>query len=349
MVICSKLGLHDHIGAGHHWSSAPAAAPVHPRREATMASNSPGLIGLDWGTTALRAYLLGNDGRVLDSVTTEAGMMHIPDGRFDTAFRSAVGGWQTRWPALKTIASGMVGSRQGWVEAPYLPCPVGPDDLAKDLTPVPGGGLVIVPGAAHFGSLPNVMRGEETQIAGWLALHPGRTARARLVLPGTHSKWVEIEDGRIERFATYMTGELFAVLRSHSILGRLAPAAGPPEDEARAAFARGVEEVRCGGHVAPLLFSARSLVLTGGLKAELSLEYLSGLLIGEELACALPTGGTELALIGDPALCQRYVQALALFGLREVSVMADAEANAAGLWSIARCAGLVTEAAEVRA
>jgi 2-dehydro-3-deoxygalactonokinase len=159
---------------------------------------------------------------------------------------------------------------------------------------------------------------------------------------------VEIEDGRIQAFATYMTGELFAVLRSYSILGRLAPAARPPEDEARAAFARGVEAVRCGGHVAPLLFSARSLVLTGGLKAELSLEYLSGLLIGEELACALPTGGTELALIGDPALCQRYVQALALFGLREVSVMADAEANAAGLWSIARCAGLVTEAAEVR-
>ena len=314
-----------------------------------MGSDTPGLIGLDWGTTALRAYLLGDGGRVLDSVTAASGVMQVREGAFEAAFQSVVGPWRERWPGLRAIASGMVGSRQGWAEAAYLPCPLGPGDLAKDLTPVPGVALLIVPGASHQGARPDVMRGEETQVAGWLARHPGRAGRATLVLPGTHSKWVEVEDGRLQGFATYMTGELFAVLRSHSILGRLAPAAEPPEDEARAAFARGVEAVRAGGRAAPLLFSARSLVLTGGLEAGASLEYLSGLLIGEELACALAAGVTGLSLIGDPALCRRYRRALALFGIGDVSVLADAEATAAGLWGIAARAGLVTGTPELRA
>ena len=311
-----------------------------------MASSTPGLIGLDWGTTNLRVYLLGEGGRVLDTATAAAGVMGVAEGGFGAALRSATGEWKARWPALNSLACGMVGSRQGWVEAPYVPCPAGIEELARGLATTPGGELLIVPGAARQGEQPDVMRGEETQVAGWLTLHPGRAGRARLVLPGTHSKWVEVEDGRITGFTTYMTGEVFGVLRAHSILGRIAEGPRPSEAEARGAFARGVEAVRTGGHAAPLLFSARSLVLTGGLRAELALDYLSGLLIGEELVCALAAGGRDLALIGDPALCGRYVLALSLLRLEGVPVVTDAEATAAGLWHIALGAGLLRETTE---
>ncbi|WP_282615003.1 2-dehydro-3-deoxygalactonokinase [Roseomonas gilardii] len=309
------------------------------------AARSPALIALDWGTSSLRAYLLGADGVVLDRRGAAQGIMQVADGDFAAAFEAVAGEWRRRWPDLESIACGMIGSAQGWVEAPYLPCPAGPEELAGGLVPVPGGALRVVPGVAQYGESPNVMRGEETQIAGALALNPALRARSLLVMPGTHSKWVTIGQGRIARFDTYMTGELFAVLRGHSILGRFARDTPKPAEDAAAdaAFLRGVRAVREGGHLAPLLFSARALVLTGGLRPELSLDYLSGLLIGEELLCGLRGQGLDRAegvvLIGDPALCRRYREALALFGVSEVREIEDAAT--AGLWRIATQAGLV--------
>jgi 2-dehydro-3-deoxygalactonokinase len=201
---------------------------------------------------------------------------------------------------------------------------------------------MIVPGVAQYGKEANVMRGEETQIQGAFGLHSELKAHSRLVLPGTHSKWVEIESQRIQRFDTYMTGELYAVLREHSILGRFAKGTPPPAEGAAAeAFARGVEAAREAGRLAPLLFSARALVLTGQLRPELSLEYLSGLLIGEELSCALPASQESLVLIGDPALCEHYVRALAIFGMHSATIIDAADATTAGLWHIAELAGLV--------
>lgn len=320
--------------------------------------NDPGppaqLIALDWGTSSLRAYLIGGAGDILDRRAEPWGIMQVPPGGFAACFDTITFPWRARWPLLPALAAGMIGSAQGWVEAPYCPCPAGPAELAAGLVPVAGANLWIVPGvvqgraAADTGSArPDVMRGEETQIAGALALRPTLHTASRLVMPGTHCKWVDVADGRIVRFATYMTGEVFAVLRQHSILGRLAPADAPPPSPDSAAFLHGVDTARdAAAGVASLLFSARARVLTGWMPAADSLDYLSGLLIGDEMRSALhwPSGmaaetGLPLTIIGDPALAARYRNALARFGVAQVDVLEDTAP--AGLWHIAAAAGLL--------
>ena len=308
---------------------------------------SPSLIGLDWGTTALRAYLLADDGVVLDSRTEPWGIMHVPHGDFAAAFDAVTAEWRDTWRGLSAVAAGMVGSANGWVDAPYRAAPAGAAELAAALTTAPGAGLRIVPGIASLSEHPDVMRGEETQIVGALARSPELATRSVLVLPGTHSKWARIEDGRVTGFTTYMTGELFAVLRDHSILGR-APVA-PGRDVTGAvlddAFARGVRAAqRSPRGVAPLLFSARSLVVTDRLAGEVSLHYLSGLLIGDELRCGLIDDGPPAALVGDAALCDRYRAALALFDIHGIPLIENAAP--AGLWTIACRAGLVAPVGE---
>ena len=308
------------------------------------APSAPALVALDWGTTSLRAWLLDSRGGVLDATRAPRGIMQIPDGDFARAMAEVA----DRWPDLPAIAAGMIGSSQGWLEAPYLACPASLDDLAEGLVPVPGTRLWIVPGIRRPAALPDVMRGEETQIAGALALRPDLTAGARCVLPGTHSKWAEIAGGRIETFATWMTGELFAVLRAHSILGKPAREAerqpGPQTGAGAAAFLRGVDAARTGHGLAPLLFSSRTLVLSGEIAAADSLDYLSGLLIGDEIRSALcaPVARPDapLLLIGEPALCARYAGALTRFGVTGAAGIE--EAAVAGLWRIATAAGLVT-------
>lgn len=301
------------------------------------------LIALDWGTSSLRAYLLGESGALIDERRQPWGLLHLPEGGFAAALTGAAGDWLQAMPALPLIASGMVGSAQGWREAPYASAPADAAALAAQLLrfeALPGVRLHIVPGVRLGSPRPDVMRGEETQVMGLLARQPALAAQATLVLPGTHSKWVRVQAARIVDFHTYMTGELFALLREHSILGRPAREAGggPACDEA---FDRGVTAVRAAGTAGAtaLLFSARALVLGGQLRAADSLDYLSGLLVGEELRCALSEDSdVEPVLVGDAALCARYRRALALFG--RSSQIAGEEAAAAGLWQIATRAGL---------
>ena len=302
----------------------------------------PALLALDWGTSSLRASLLGAGGRVLDSRHRPWGLLHLPEGGFPAALQGIAGDWLANTAGLPVIAAGMVGSAQGWREAAYVPVPADAAALAAGLLRFeaqPGQWLHIVPGVRRGGGRPDVMRGEETQIVGLLGRQAG--AAARLVMPGTHSKWVRVDQGCIVDFHTYMTGELFAVLRTHSILGRPAQAAGggEPSDDA---FDAGVTAVRDGGPAgaSALLFSARTRVLTGELAAAHSLDYLSGLLVGEELRCALPEAGEgpPLQLVGEAAMCARYQRALALFG--RPAAVADADAAAQGLWQIAQRAGL---------
>lgn len=295
--------------------------------------SAPTLVALDWGTTALRGWLLDSRGHVLATSRAPRGIMQIEGGDFAAALAEITAGW----PDLPAIAAGMIGSAQGWVEAPYLACPASLDDLAGGLTRAPRGRLWIVPGVRRPGDLPDVMRGEETQIAGALALRPELAARARLVLPGTHSKWAHVAEGRIESFATFMTGELFAILRDHSILGR---AAGPDGGgDGAAAFLGGVDAARHADGIAALLFSARALALTGGIAASEVLDYLSGLLIGDEIRSGLAEPGPAPLLIGEPALCARYARAFARFGIAGAEIIPDAAV--AGLWRIAATAGLV--------
>ena len=290
-------------------------------------------MALDWGSTSLRAYLLGEDGRILDRRAEPLGILQLPDGDFRGAFDRITTDWSSNSRPLPVIASGMIGSAQGWVEAPYVDLPAGADQLARQLAPVPGTPLRIVPGLAQRGHSSDVMRGEETQIVGALTLKPD-IAGGLVVLPGTHSKWVRLAGEVVREFTTYMTGELFAVLRAHSILGRLAPT-GADSDAGSPAFARGVLAAqRSADGLAPLLFSARASVLVGDLPAEESLEFLSGLLIGDELRAGLAAGQTPAALIGDAALCARYVAAFEQLGITGVSILSDAAP--AGLWAIAQ-------------
>lgn len=284
----------------------------------------PALIALDWGTSSLRAWLLDGGGGVLAATRAPLGLMQVEDRAFAAAFDRVT----ADWPRLPALACGMIGARQGWVEAAYLPCPAGAADLARHLTRVPERDLSIIPGILQSDPA-NVMRGEETQVFGALALRPDLAA-ARIVLPGTHSKWVRLEQGRIAGFETFMTGELFAVLKAHSILGRF------PGTEAPAAFAAGLRAGQAGG-LSARLFSARARVLTGAMAEGEALDYLSGLLIGEEIAAAV-TPGERVVLIGEPALCARYRQGLALHGAEAEEVP---EATVAGLWTVAQAAGMV--------
>ena len=304
-------------------------------------SSSPSLIALDWGTTSLRAYQLGSVGEVIASRTEPWGIMRVPDRDFRATFERMTSAWRAQWPELRCIASGMIGSTAGWTDVPYCPCPAGVAELAECVVSVQDGALHIVPGVALYGDSPNMMRGEETEIVGVLELHP-ELENSVLVLPGSHCKWARVKRGRIVDFTTFITGELFAALRDHSVLGRAASDSGQIPDRAtvEAAFARGVLAARnATAGIAPLLFSARSMVLARRVEAEASLEYLSGLLIGDEIRSGLAGGGRPTGLAGDAVLCARYEAAFRLFGETRLTVYEDAAAR--GLWEIARRAGLL--------
>ena len=257
------------------------------------------MIAIDWGTTSFRAYRLGADGRILESRSAPKGILAVQPGNFPDALEEQIGDWRDETPI---VMSGMVGSRQGWVEAPYVPCPAGLDDIAGAMREV-GKGIWIVPGVSCVDTqgVPDVIRGEETQVLG--------AARDGLVcLPGTHSKWVEVRGARIERFATYMTGELYAVLKQHSILGRMMEeGASDPR-----AFREGVERSGEPGGLLHHLFGVRTRGLMGELHAAASGSYLSGLLIGHELR-SFPV--RKMLLLGAPELVQTYARAAEVLGI----------------------------------
>jgi len=308
-----------------------------------MDSNfTPQLIGLDWGTSSLRAYLISDGGTVIESRSKPWGIQHVPNGDFASALGAIIADWPQ---GLPLIAAGMIGSRGGWREVDYVLCPADLADLAAGLRRVESahGTLHLVPGVIHQGTLPDVMRGEETQILGALADHPQLARLSLIVLPGTHSKWVRVRNGLIESFTTHMTGELYGSLREYSILGRPTRDIAPqPSDEV---FIRGLQTAKLAAAegLSARLFSARSLFLTGQLPAEHTLEYLSGLLIGEEIRSVLascdPASLPPVVLIGDSALTARYQLSLAQFSLSRSLILGDTAPI--GLWLIARAYQLV--------
>ena len=320
------------------------------------------LIALDWGTTSLRAYKLAEGGQVLEQRSLSSGIMQLPkvpriikgrectDG-FELAFDEACGDWLDAQPELPVIACGMVGSAQGWREATYRETPANVASLGTSLQTVRslrGADVHIVPGVIQRSRLPNVMRGEETQVLGVLQTLSGEAGADLLIgLPGSHSKWVEVADGCIVQFDTFMTGEVFAVLSDHSILGRTQQRGGSFDGDA---FDRGVQvALSADGEIGVLsnLFSARSLGLTGELSGAAQTDYLSGLLIGHELSALanvqrrrrnsvhLPS----IILIGNAQLCSRYSRALDACGFANVTLAEQATEH--GLWQLAVAAGLI--------
>ena len=315
---------------------------------------TPALFALDWGTSSLRAYAMGSDGAVLVTRRSEHGVMHLPSGpsvdspaaAFEQALQLLCGDWIASHPQAPLIACGMVGSAQGWREAPYRPLPSREADLAGAVTLVerPGGQpLHVVPGLLQDGELPNVMRGEETQIMGVLQSRAdeGRTPERLLVgLPGTHTKWAWVEHGAVTHFETFMTGEVYAALTQHTILGRTMVLGGEHDEPA---FARGLRVARSplgALGVLSTVFSVRTLGLTRQLTGGAQSDYLSGLLIGHEVAALTPTlrDGAEVVLCGEPVLCMRYASALEAQGLPTPEIRSGV--TPLGLWRIAQAAGL---------
>jgi 2-dehydro-3-deoxygalactonokinase len=296
------------------------------------------LIALDWGTTSARAYRLDGAGVVRDVRSAPLGILHVAGGDFAAALRTLLGDWHDD-PAPR-LASGMIGSRQGWVEAPYCDTPVAPSGLAAGIVDVPGARLRIVPGVRtrDASGLPDVMRGEETQILG--AVDPAQ-GLAFAVLPGTHSKWARVEHGRLSAFFTFMTGEAYAALLEHTILGRLATHSADHTadgDAFRRGLDRGLASARHGSALLHDAFGARTLALFGELAATGVADWLSGLLIGHEIAAArrMSPDMHDVLVIGSEALAGRYVDACTHAGLSASAAAPDAAAR--GLWRLAHAA-----------
>lgn len=275
------------------------------------------MIAVDWGTSSLRLYRLDESGHVCERRRSERGLQ-ASAGQFEAVLAEEIAGWDDRLLLL----SGMVGSRSGWQEVPYLPCPAGIDDLAAALVPLQAPALAdralwVVPGVSDTGgdAVPDVMRGEETQLAALLAVLP--RGNHVVCLPGTHSKWVSIADGQIRRLTTAMTGELYAVLRTHSLLGKLMP-----EDDSRFdawAFESGLKRSRQKGGLLHHLFGVRTLGLFNQLEGSALPSYLSGLLIGHEILSSGVLEHTprlsQVHLIGSDRLLALYAQALISWGI----------------------------------
>lgn len=301
--------------------------------------SAPALIAVDWGTTNARAYLLDRSGAVLDIVSDKKGILNVPEGGFAQAYLDLVGRWQLggKPPALM---AGMVGSRNGWVEAPYVACPADPMRLADGLVqaPMPDGREIwIVPGISSLNDgVHDVIRGEETQLAGAMAAVAGIAGPAVFCLPGTHSKWATVSDGTITGFRTAMTGEVFSLLAKHSILGKLFATGGPRG--AGPAFERGLDRAGDAGGLLHHLFGVRAEALFGALSDADGADYLSGILIGHEINAL--GGGGKVTLIGSDALVERYRRALTHRGYGIETVPGE-DAVVMGLWQIARQAGIV--------
>ncbi len=282
------------------------------------------LVAIDWGTSALRGARIAADGRVRDERAAPQGILTVPPGGFAAVFHDLFGDWM-REPGAVSLISGMAGSRQGWVEAPYCACPADAATVAAHIRDIEPGRIAVVPGLsdAHEG-VPDVMRGEEVQIFGAMAL-TGLDS-GLFVLPGTHNKWVRVQQGRVLGFRTFMTGEFYALLSQNSILARTLDAQAPLD---QAAFVQGVQRVR--QHPGGLLhhaFGARTLALFHQMPEASLASYLSGLLIGEELNAQTLDADETVVLVGGAALTQRY--ALALQALRIPTRILGAEATWAG-------------------
>jgi 2-dehydro-3-deoxygalactonokinase len=299
---------------------------------------TPALIGIDWGTTSFRAYLLSANGQIIETVDTTDGISSCEPGCFEDQLLTNIQRWQGFGP-LPILMSGMITSRNGWLETPYLHAPAGAPELAASLHPVPGQafpqawfitGLVCLSNA-HY---PDVVRGEETEIIGHLA-GTGQTD-ADYLLPGTHSKWLQVRNARVTGFTTSMTGDVYAALRHHTILGTTMQ----DGEFNRQAFERGVQTAATNDNLLATVFSARTLSLFNQLAADEGADYLSGLLIGYEVNRQLQHNRTDkVTIIGRGSLCERYTIALSMAG--QASQAATSGQVARGHLEIARRAGII--------
>ena len=306
-------------------------------------SSAPAVAALDWGTTRLRAWLLDDAGKVLAERRGDDGLITAREKGFAKVLEghlAAMGAPDT----LPVIICGMAGSRQGWIEASYVTVPAPISAILRGAARIEGQrrDIRIVPGLAQrLAEAPDVMRGEETQLAG-----AGLPANGRhlVCMPGTHSKWVAVEDGAVEGFGTWPTGELYSVLAAHSILKHSLGEHPAPVAADSPFFRQWCSQALVeGGDVTSKLFAIRAAGLLQDLKPDEAAACLSGLLLGGEIASAkrrYGAGDAPLALVASGALATLYGAALGLAGLAFRSVDAD-EAVRAGLVEAARENGMI--------
>jgi 2-dehydro-3-deoxygalactonokinase len=274
----------------------------------------PAFIAGDWGTSRLRLFLCDAGGKVLDRAQGEGAAVPDCAGRF----AAAVAPWDQAHGVLPAVLGGMVGSTIGWREVPYLSCPARADAIAGAALrfEADGRAIAILPGLKCVSKIgaPDVMRGEETQILGALRLNPG-LAKGRHVfcMPGTHVKWVEVVDGAVSGFQTALSGELFEILRKHSVLAR----DGGTVDASSPAFALGLETARQPADLLALLFSTRSRVVTGEMPRAEAASYLSGLILGKDVGTVRELMGLSgtVHLICTPSLAALYEMTLDTYDL----------------------------------
>jgi 2-dehydro-3-deoxygalactonokinase len=299
--------------------------------------SNPHCIVLDWGTSSLRAYVLCGEGNIQAEHRSDLGILKSQD--FLATLESICKPWDAVYGKLPCLASGMIGSKQGWVDAGYLSTPSGFDSLAsaaKDISNLANRKLWIMPGLRHVDSLTqtsDVMRGEEIQVFG------AGIENGIAVLPGTHSKWVKVVDNKIVAFKTYMTGEAYSLFRHQSILAKLMPAQNSSMLNFDA-FEMGVRRSLS----APLellhhLFNVRTHGLFNELSAEAQADFLSGVLIGSEVAagrCLFVDAPQSIALIGEATLLERYRIALDCAGLNNRVVETKTPVAALGLFEVSK-------------
>ncbi|MBB1086982.1 2-dehydro-3-deoxygalactonokinase [Lysobacter sp. SG-8] len=293
------------------------------------------MIAVDWGGSRLRAYRLDGQGNVLASRQGAWGALECGQ-RFDEVLVATLGDWDDS----AVVMCGMIGARGGWHEMPYLACPIGIDEIARGLQRLPGGtsdgrDAWLVPGlrCAEGNATPDVMRGEESQLAALLDAMPA--GEFRVCLPGTHCKWVRVRDGRILGFSTSMTGEVYALLRHRSVLGRLMPAGDDALDGD--AFDLGLERARSPGGLLRHVFEVRTAALFDRLPPSSLSSFLSGLLIGHELRGTLEgssAGRGPVHLVGSQQTLEPYARALARQGMEVERHAEDLVARGLhGIWA----------------
>ena len=293
------------------------------------------MLAIDWGTSSLRIYLLDADGKIIDARQSDNGILAVKDSAFAQVLEDAAADWIDS-SGTQIMMSGMIGSRQGWKEANYVPCPAGLPEIASAMCAVQwrsGNGQTrnarIAPGLScrDESGTADVMRGEEVQILGVLRQIGG--GEQLVCLPGTHSKWVRVRDNRITSFRTHMSGEVFAVLKQHSILGRTMST----DQFDDAAFVDGVSRAADAGGMLHHLFGVRAQVIAGNLPDAQSASYLSGIIIGHELLSEAPQAA-RFHLVGASKLNRVYSLAASTMNL--TAIVHDDDAAPRGLFLLAQ-------------
>lgn len=304
--------------------------------------NAPMCIAVDWGTSNLRAFLMDFNGNVFDQRSNDRGMLTLESEQFEHVLIDLLDDWVE--PDVPIFMAGMVGSRSGWQEVPYLPCPIHLDSLNSHLywvqTRLLKCDVAIVPGLKGFGvsGHHDVMRGEETQLLGalhWLRENNEINTNVLCCLPGTHSKWVPLYNDKVEQFSTSFSGELFARLSSESSLVKGVPISKEFNIDA---FKKGLVTSQQAGGFLHHLFSVRSDYMCGALTAEEVRDYLSGVVIGHdvaELATLHKRNIDKVLVIGSSHLILCYQEALAFHQITSQCLDAR-EASIRGLAYLAK-------------